>query len=158
MSCRNSQGRRRPRCGRAGFTLIELLVVIAVIATLASIVAPAVFHNVTDAKTSAARSQIEIFSLALESYRLHNDVYPTTDQGLDALRKMPATGQVPRNWRGPYLRRPVPLDPWGRPYVYVSPGEKNPDSYDLYTLGRDGEPGGEREDADITSWEVANPQ
>ena len=83
---------------------------------------------------------------------MHNDVYPTTEQGLEALRTLPTVGEPPRNWRGPYLRKVVPLDPWGRPYHYISPGRTNVESYDLYTLGRDGQPGGEGEDADITSW------
>lgn len=135
-----------------GFTLIELLVVIAIIATLAAVVAPAVFHHVSDAKTEAARSQIDIFSLALDSYRLDNDTYPTTEQGLSALRNIPQAGPHPRNWRGPYLRKEVPIDPWGQPYVYTAPGKANPTSYDCYTLGRDGKTGGEGEDADITSW------
>lgn len=137
---------------RPGFTLIELLVVIAIIATLAAVVAPAVFQHVSDAKVEAARSQVEIFALALNSYRLDNDNFPTTQQGLEALRTMPSVGEVPRNWRGPYLSRVVPMDPWGRPYVYLSPGKENPTSYDLYTLGRDGAIGGEGEDADRTSW------
>jgi general secretion pathway protein G len=143
-------GHRRGR--RRGFTLIELLVVIAIIATLAAVVAPAVFRNVGDAKVSAAKSQIDIFSIALNSYRLDNDDYPTAERGLEALRTLPAGGEAPRNWKGPYLSRVVPLDPWGRPYVYVAPGSENPTSFDLYTLGRDGKPGGEGEDADITSW------
>jgi general secretion pathway protein G len=137
---------------RRGFTLIELLVVIAIIATLAAVVAPQVFRNVGDAKASAAKSQIEIFALALDSYRLDNDTYPSTEQGLAALRTAPTSGELPRNWRGPYLRKTVPLDPWARPYLFVSPGKENPASYDVYTLGRDGKPGGEGEDADITSW------
>ena len=137
---------------RKGFTLLELLVVLAIIATLVAVVAPSVFRNVGDAKTDAAKSQIEIFALALDSYRLDNDVYPSTQQGLAALRAMPAAGDHPRNWRGPYLRKDVPLDPWGRPYVYVAPGIENPASYDLYTLGRDGKSGGDGEDADLTSW------
>lgn len=151
-------GRLPRRCaarndgGGRGFTLIELLVTIAIIAVLASVVAPAVFRNVGDAKGSAARSQIEIFALALDSYRLDNDVYPETVQGLTALRIMPVTGEVPRNWRGPYVRRTVPVDPWGRLYVYIAPGQANPESYDLFSLGRDGKTGGEGEDADITSW------
>ena len=135
-----------------GFTLIELLVVIAIIATLAAVVAPAVFRNVGDAKVNAAKSQVEIFALALDSYRLDNDVFPTTAQGLEALRVQPTLGDPPRNWRGPYLRKLVPRDPWGRPYLYVAPGKENPTSYDAYTLGRDGAIGGEGEDADITSW------
>ena len=134
------------------FTLIELLVVIAIIATLAAVVAPAVFRNVGDAKTTSAKSQVELLALALSSYRLDNDFYPTTDQGLEALRAMPVAGERPRNWKGPYLSRIVPMDPWGRPYVYVQPGRENPTSFDLYTLGRDGRPGGEGEDADVTSW------
>ena len=143
--------RRRDR-RRRGFTLVELLVVIAIIATLAAIVAPSIFRNVGDAKTSAAKSQIEILALALNSYRLDNDVFPVTEQGLEALRTPPVTGEPPRNWKGPYLSRLVPLDPWGRPYLYVSPGRANPTSFDLYSLGRDGSEGGEGEDADITSW------
>lgn len=142
----------RTEPARGGFTLIELLVVIAIIAVLAGIVAPAVFRNVGDAKATSARSQIEIFGLALDAYRLDNDKYPSTEQGLAALRTLPTVGELPRNWKGPYLRKTVPLDPWRRPYVYVAPGQENPDSYDLFSLGRDGSPGGEGEDADITSW------
>lgn len=137
---------------RRGFTLLELLVVLAIIATLVAVVAPSIFQNVGDAKVDAAKSQIEIFTLALDAYRLDNDTYPTSEQGLGALRVRPTTGAAPRNWRGPYLRKDVPLDPWGRAYVYVAPGVENPGSYDLYTLGKDGKPGGGDEDADITSW------
>lgn len=153
MSCNRS--RRGARCARGsegGFTLIELLVVIAIIATLAAVVAPAIFRNVGDAKVNAAKSQVEIFALALDSYRIDNDLYPSGDQNLGALRTLPTTGDAPRNWRGPYLRKAVPLDPWGRPYLYVAPGKENPTSYDLYSLGRDGKVGGDGEDADITSW------
>lgn len=137
---------------RSGFTLMELLVVIAIIATLAAVVAPAIFRNVGDAKTSAAKSQIETLSLALNSYRLDNDSFPTQAQGLGVLRTAPAGADALPNWRGPYLTRNVPLDPWGRPYVYVSPGVENAGSFDLYTLGKDGKPGGSGEDEDVTSW------
>src|SRR5437667_1275790 len=137
----------------SGFTLIELLVVITVIAILAGLVGPMVFRNVGDAKVSAARAQIELFALALDQYRLDNDVYPGTTQGLAALRERPSGEPQARNWRGPYLRKVIPLDPWGRPYTYKSPGDVNAESYDLLSLGRDGQPGGTGEDADITSWE-----
>jgi len=139
-----------------GFTLIELLVVITVIAILAGLVAPMVFSHVGDAKSSAARAQIELFGLALEAYRLDNDYYPSSAQGLEALRTRPAGDPEARNWRGPYLKKTVPLDPWGRPYVYKSPGDVNLQGYDLLTYGRDGQPGGTNEDADITSWESAH--
>ena len=135
-----------------GFTLIELLVVITVIAILAGLVAPMVFRNVGDAKVSAARAQIELFGLALDAYRLDNDYYPSTAQGLAALRAVPTGDPPARNWRGPYLKKDIPLDPWGRPFIYRSPGDVNMTAYDLLSYGRDGQPGGTGEDADITSW------
>ena len=143
---------QHPARGRAGFTLIEILVVIAVIAMLAALVAPNVFQHVGTARDATARSQIELLGAALDAYRLDNGRYPSTDQGLEALRVQPATQPLPSNWRGPYLRRDVPLDPWGSPYIYLSPGAVNPNGYDLLSLGADGEPGGEGEDADVVSW------
>lgn len=136
----------------AGFTLIEVLVVIVVIGMLAALVAPNVFRHVGASREATARSQIELLGSALDTYRLDNDVYPTTQQGLDALRNQPRAEPRPRNWRGPYLRKDVPLDPWGRPYIYRNPGTVNPTSYDLLSYGRDGREGGTDEDADITSW------
>jgi general secretion pathway protein G len=115
-------------------------------------VAPSIFRNVGDAKVSAAHSQIDVFVLALNSYRLDNDAFPTAEQGLEVLRTPPAGGSAAPNWRGPYLTRVIPSDPWGRPYVFTSPGRENPTSFDLYSLGRDGQVGGTGEDADITSW------
>jgi general secretion pathway protein G len=137
---------------RSGVTLIELLVVLAAIAILASVVGPALFQNVGDAKISAARTQIEMMATALGSYRVDNDVFPSTEDGLEALRNRPNGAEGVRNWRGPYLAKVVPKDPWGRPYVYVAPGISNPTAFDLYTLGRDGRVSGSGEDADITSW------
>ena len=138
---------------RAGFTLIEVMVVIAVIAMLAALVGPSIFNQVDTARDTAARSQIELLGAALDSYRLDNGRYPTTSQGLEALRAQPDIGPAPNNWRGPYLRRAVPLDPWDVPYIFISPGEVNPRGYDLLSLGADGELGGEAENADIISWE-----
>ncbi len=130
-----------------GFTLIELLVVIVVISVLAGLVGPMVFRNVGDAKVTAAKAQVELFGLALDQYRLDNDYYPSTAQGLDALRAAPQGEPAAPRWRGPYLKKPIPLDPWGRPYVYRN--EAN--AYALYSLGRDGKEGGEGEDRDIGS-------
>lgn len=137
---------------RSGFTLIEVLVVIVVLGVLASLVAPNVFQHVGGAKDAVARSQVELLAASLDAYRMDNDVYPSTEQGLESLRRQPLSDPVPRNWRGPYLRKEVPLDPWGRPYVYRSPGEANPWGFDLLSYGRDGKDGGEGEDADVLSW------
>jgi general secretion pathway protein G len=132
-----------------GFTLLELIVVIIVLALLAGLVAPQIFGRLSEAKSTTAKTQIELFGTALDNYRLDNGAYPTTEQGLEALRVKPAQGPLPLNWRGPYLRKAVPLDPWGRAYIYRSPGERNPGGYDLSSLGRDGKAGGADEDADV---------
>jgi len=137
---------------RRGFTLIEILVVIVVIAILATLVAPNVFRNVGTAKSTTAKAQIEMLGGALDQYRLDNGTYPSSDQGLAALMARPVTEPMPTNWNGPYLRKEVPNDPWGRPYIYRNPGENNTNGYDLLSYGADGKPGGEGEDADVTSW------
>jgi general secretion pathway protein G len=134
---------------RGGFTLLELVVVIIVLGLLAAIVAPQILGRVSDARTTAAQTQVELFGTALDNYRLDNGSYPTTEQGLSALREKPTRAPVPTNWRGPYLRKDVPLDPWGKPYIYRSPGERNASGYDLMSLGRDGNAGGEGEDKDV---------
>lgn len=139
---------------RRGFTLIEILVVITVIAILAAVVSPLVFRNVGDAKLSAAHSQLDIFGLALDQYRLDNDYYPSTAQGLGALMSPPEGDPRPGNWRGPYLKRAVPPDPWGHPYVYRAVGDGG---YDLLSLGRDGRQGGSGEDADISAGVPGTP-
>jgi general secretion pathway protein G len=128
-----------------GFTLIELLVVITVIALLAGLVGPMVFRNVSDAKVTAAKAQLELFGLALDQYRLDNDDYPSTAQGLEALRSAPQGDPAVRNWRGPYLKKPIPVDPWGRAYTYAT----TTSGYSLFSLGRDGKEGGEGEDRDV---------
>jgi general secretion pathway protein G len=144
---RRIESDQRPR--RRGFTLIELIVVIVVLGLLAGLVAPQIFGRVSEAKAVTARTQIELLATALDSYRLDNGGYPTTAQGLAALTQAPTSAPVPTSWRGPYLRKAVPLDPWGRAYVYASPGERNPRGFDLHSLGRDGQVGGEGEDADV---------
>ncbi|MEA3244993.1 MAG: type II secretion system major pseudopilin GspG [Gemmatimonadota bacterium] len=136
---------------RRGFTLIEILVVIVVIAILATLVAPNVFQHVGTAKSTTAKSQIEMIASALDAYRLDTGAYPTTAQGLQALQEIPSI-DPPTNWRGPYLRKAVPLDPWGRAYLYLSPGEVNPTGFDLFSYGADGQLGGEGENADVVSW------
>jgi len=141
--------RRRQHVPRSGFTLLELLVVIIVLGLLAGLVAPQIFGRVGEAKVTTARTQMSLIGTALDSYRLDNGGYPTTEQGLRALREKPTRDPVPSNWKGPYLRKEVPLDPWDRPYDYRSPGSRNPTAYDLATLGRDGKEGGTGEDADL---------
>jgi len=138
---------------RGGFTLIEILVVVTVLALLAALVGPSIFRHLGTAKDAAARSQMEMLGAALDAYRLDNGRYPTTAQGLEALRTAPTTDPKPRNWNGPYLRKDVPPDPWGNAYSYTCPGEHNTEGYDLLSYGADGVTGGEGEDADIGSWE-----
>jgi general secretion pathway protein G len=140
---------------RAAFTLIEILVVIVVIAILATLVAPNIFQHVGAAKDATARSQMEMLGAALDAYRLDNGGYPSTAEGLGALWQKPATGDLP-NWRGPYLRKDVPLDPWGHAYQYVAPGNVNVNGYDLLSYGADGQPGGEGENADLAAWETSS--
>ena len=134
---------------RSGFTLLELVVVIIVLGLLAGLVAPQIIGRLSDAKSTTAKTQIELMSVALDAYRLDNGNYPTTEQGLAALRERPTRAPVPSNWRGPYLRKDVPLDPWGRAYRYRAPGERNRTTFDIESLGRDGKSGGEGEDADV---------
>ncbi len=151
MKAMHARATRSSRRLRPAFTLIEILVVIVVIAILATLVAPNVFQHVGAAKSATAKSQIEMLSTTLDAYRLSNGTYPSTEQGLQALYERPSI-DPPVNWNGPYLSKPVPLDPWGHPYYYVYPGQQNPNSYDLYSLGADGQPGGTGENADIVSW------
>jgi general secretion pathway protein G len=127
-----------------GFTLLELLVVIVIIGLLAGYVAPRYFGQVGRSEVQVARAQIESLEKALDQFRLDTRHYPTAEQGLDALMVKPANET---NWAGPYLKKAVPNDPWGRAYVYRVPGSKT--EFDLYSLGKDGKPGGNGEDADI---------
>jgi general secretion pathway protein G len=127
-----------------GFTLLELLVVVVIIGLLAGYVAPKYFSQVGKSEIQVARAQLDAFDKALDQYRLDLRRYPTTEQGLKALVEKPGTEA---QWNGPYLRKAVPLDPWGKPYVYKAPGAKG--DYELLSYGRDGQPGGSGENADI---------
>lgn len=127
-----------------GFTLLELLVVIVIIGLLAGYVAPRYFSQVGKSEIQVARAQLESLEKALDQFRLDARRYPTVEEGLDALVAKPAAVAA---WSGPYLKKAVPADPWGRPYVYRVPGEKS--EFQLLSLGRDGKAGGIGEDADI---------
>jgi general secretion pathway protein G len=130
----------------AGFTLLELLVVVAIIGLLVGIVAPRLFGQVGKSEVTVAKAQIDALGKALDQYRLDTGHYPSTDLGLKAL--VESTPNEPK-WAGPYLRKDVPLDPWGHPYVYASPSEKG--DFDLLSLGKDGQPGGSGENADLSN-------
>ncbi len=135
------------RIKKQGFTLLELLVVIVIIGLLASIAAPKLFKQIGKSETKTASAQIESLGLALDQYRIDVGQYPSTEQGLIALYKNP--GNVPK-WSGAYLKKNIPNDPWGKPYLYKSPGEHG--DYDLYTLGKDGQLGGSEEAEDVVNW------
>jgi general secretion pathway protein G len=136
---------RRIGLRQRGFTLLELLVVLLIIALLAGYVGPKLFGEVGKARSKTAASQMKSIESALDRYRLDTGHFPTTEAGLNALTTN--TGNV-SGWEGPYMSSAVPNDPWGRPYIYRSPGENGKD-YDLMTYGADGKPGGTGEDADI---------
>jgi general secretion pathway protein G len=137
--------RRRSR----GFTLLELMVVIVIIGVLATLIAPAVLRHVSEAKITAAQSDINTLMNQLKIYKLDNGRYPSNDQGLQALVSKPTTGNIPGNWKS-YLDK-LPDDPWHHPYQYANPGAHG--EIDVYSFGADGQPGGEGEDADIGSWQ-----
>ncbi|MDZ7631057.1 MAG: type II secretion system major pseudopilin GspG [Gemmatimonadaceae bacterium] len=135
--------------GRTGFTLLELLVVLVVLGLLAGLIGPQLFGRVGEAKATTAKTQMELIGVALDSYRLDNGNYPLTSQGLEALNTRPTRQPAPMNWRGPYLRKAVPVDPWGKPYLYLAPARGGAEGYELRSLGRDGVEGGTGEDADL---------
>ena len=135
---------------RQGFTLMELLIVLVLIGLLAALVAPTLYQRINPAKESAARAQIENFMTALDSYFVDAGRYPSTTEGLKALRAKPESIE---KWNGPYLKKEIPADPWGNAYVYRAPGRNG--GYEIVSYGADGREGGEGENADINSWEGA---
>ena len=134
---------------QAGFTLIELMVVMVIIGVLAALIVPNVLERADEARTTAARTDVNNLMQALKLYKLDNQAYPTTEQGLQALVSKPTTGPTPSNWK-PYLDK-LPNDPWGRPYQYLNPGVKG--EIDVMSFGADGKPGGEGKNADVGSWQ-----
>ncbi len=137
---------KRNRTGRKGFTLVELLVVILILAVLAALIVPQLMGRGAQAKVAAAQTDISTLSGMLQLYRMDTDRYPTSEEGLEALRSQP--GDV-NGWKGPYSKKPIPSDPWGNPYVYEFPGP-NGNDFVLMSYGEDGAPGGEGDAADIT--------
>lgn len=134
----------------AGFTLMELLIVLVIVGLLAALVGPTLYQQIKPAKQSAARAQIENFATALDAYFIDTARYPTTQEGLAVLR---AKADGDEKWKGPYLKKEVPDDPWGNAYVYASPGRNG--GYEIISYGADGREGGEDDNADVTSWEAA---
>jgi general secretion pathway protein G len=138
---------KTPAHKAGGFTLLELLVVIVIIGLLAAYVGPKYFAQLGKSEVTIAKAQIEAFEKSLDTYRLDVGRYPSTDEGLAALLVAPTTAGA--KWNGPYLKKGVPPDPWGHPYQYRSPGTKG--EFEILSLGRDGQPGGSGDDADISS-------
>lgn len=134
---------------QAGFTLIELMVVLVIIGVLAALIVPNVLDRADDARSTAARTDVNNLVQALKLYRLDNQRYPSAEQGLGALVAKPTAGTIPPNWK-PYLEK-LPNDPWGRPYQYLNPGLKG--EIDVMSFGADGQPGGEGKNADVGSWQ-----
>ena len=132
-----------------GFTLIELMLVIIIIGVLATVVIPRFVGRSEEARKVAAETAVDNFGLALDLFELDNGIYPTTEQGLEALLTKPQTVPELKSWRGPYIKKPKFEDPWKNSYIYECPGENNPTAYDLFSYGPNGEEGG---GDDITSW------
>ena len=145
MICRSKKSEKEKS---AGFTLIELIVVVEIIGLLAGLVVPQFIKQEEKATAKAVKAQIELLGTALDTFRLDIGRYPTTQEGLLALNQRP--GGLDR-WDGPYLKKEVPSDPWGKPYIYKSPGDHGP--YDILSYGADGAPGGQDNNRDISSWE-----
>ena len=139
----------RQKTAPRGFTLIELMVVLVIIGVLAALIVPNVLDRTDDARATAARTDVNNLMQALKLYKLDNQRFPTAEQGLEALVRKPTVGVVPPSWK-PYLDK-LPADPWGRPYQFINPGVKG--EIDIFSLGADGQAGGEGKNADIGSWQ-----
>ncbi len=140
----------RPRIRMCGFTLMELLLVLVIVGMLAALVGPTLYQRIKPAKVAAARAQIENFATALDGFYVDVGRYPSTEEGLKALRQAP---DGTSDWRGPYLKKEVGNDPWGHAYLYRAPGRSG--GYEIVSHGGDGREGGEGDDADVTSWDSA---
>lgn len=147
MQMRFCDNGRRPPARGSGFSLLELLVVLVIIGLLVGYVGPRYFSQLGKSESKVARSQIDALEKALDHYRLDTGRYPSTEQGLAALTTAPP-GEP--KWQGPYLAKALPLDPWGNTYQYRSPGQRR--EVDLWSHGRDGQPGGSGDAADVTNW------
>ncbi|MEK6749079.1 MAG: type II secretion system major pseudopilin GspG [Pseudomonadota bacterium] len=132
-----------------GFTMVELLVVLVIVGLISAVVGPVIYKRIGPAKQTAARTQVANFMTALDTYFVDTGGFPTHQQGLEALRVSPEGAP---KWNGPYLKKEVPADPWGRPYVYRAPGRSG--GYEIMSYGADGKEGGDGENQDITSWET----
>jgi len=133
-----------------GFTLLELMVVVTIIAILAGAVTLQIWNKVENARRARAVQDIKTLEDAVDLYAADNGAPPSQEQGLAALSEKPGSPPLPRNWDGPYLKKRLPKDPWGQEYVYVCPGQLNPNSYDIISYGDDGQPGGTGKDEDVT--------
>jgi len=153
-SCTKAVSPRERMTASGGFTLLEIIVVVFILSLLVAIVAPKIMGRTDDAKIADAKIQTKNFETALKLYKIDNGSYPTTEQGLESLIEKPTTGQVPGKYReGGYLeQKKIPLDPWGAPYIYVSPGVHG--DFDILSYGGDGKEGGEGKDADIKNWDM----
>ncbi len=152
MNAKKKKQEKKQGRSERGFTLIEIMVVVTILAILIALVAPKMVGRTDQARRVSTKAQIKNIEGALQLYKLDNGVYPSTEQGLEALVDLPTIGVIPKNWKEEGYLAKIPDDAWGNPYVYVSPGSQG--EYDLVSYGADSEPGGEGDDADIESWDL----
>ena len=147
---------QQARSKQKGFSLIEIMVVLVIIGLLASLVAPNVLDIADDSRVKKVHADFSTIATVLKLYRLDNYNYPSSEQGLEALVEKPTIDPIPTNWKKSGYLDDLPLDPWGRPYLYLSPAEFGDGDFDIYTLGADGVTGGEDQNADIGNWQKNN--